>query len=228
VATPRRPPLGLSSERFFRSWAGTSSAKPRTPAGRPGRLRRPGGTFFDDTEIRTARDRDEVAARLGGREGISRRQPRPGRADGRESLVPARDAAVPLGPEPPYGPRPELHDGRRPDPHAATQRLACRAADGLGRVRAPRRERGDPGGEAPARDDRAEHRDDASPDETPWLGNRLGPRSLGAPADVLPLDAVALPAIRRARPLLPQGGPGQLVPERPDGHRERVRRRRPL
>ena len=27
---------------------------------------------------------------------------------------------------------------------------------------------------------------------------------------------------------LPQGGAGQLVPERPDGDRERVRRRRPL
>ena len=51
---------------------------------------------------------------------------------------------------------------------------------------------------------------------------------VGAPADLLPLDAVAVPAVRRARALLPQGGAGQLVPERPDGDRERVRRRRPL
>ena len=45
---------------------------------------------------------------------------------------------------------------------------------------------------------------------------------------LLPLDAVAVPAVRRTRPLLPPGGAGQLVPQRPDGDRERVRRRRPL
>ena len=73
-----------------------------------------------------------------------------------------------------------------------------------------------------------EHRDDARPDEAPRLGDRLGARGRRPPADLLPLDAVALPAVRRARPLLPQGGAGQLVPERPDRHRERVRRRRPL
>ena len=46
--------------------------------------------------------------------------------------------------------------------------------------------------------------------------------------ELLPLDAVAVPAVLRARPGLPQGGAGQLVPERPDRRRERVRRRRPL
>ena len=51
---------------------------------------------------------------------------------------------------------------------------------------------------------------------------------VGARADVLPLDAVAVPAALRARARLPQGGAGQLVPERPDRARERARRRRPL
>ena len=105
---------------------------------------------------------------------------------------------------------------------------ARRAPDGLGRVRAAGRERRDPRGRPSARDDRAEHRDDARPDEAARLGDRLGPRGLRAPADLLPLDAVAVPAVRRARPRLPQGGAGQLVSERPDRGRERVRRRRPL
>src|SRR3954469_19546364 len=81
-------------------------------------------TFCDDTEIRTPRDRGEVAARLGGRAGLQRPESRAGRADRGEALVPARDAAVPVRPEPPHGPRPELHDGRSPDPCAPPQRLA--------------------------------------------------------------------------------------------------------
>ena len=47
-------------------------------------------------------------------------------------------------------------------------------------------------------------------------------------ARVLPLDPVALPAVLRARPGLPPGGRGQLVPERPDGAGQRAGRRRPL
>ena len=47
-------------------------------------------------------------------------------------------------------------------------------------------------------------------------------------ARLLPLDAVALPQVLRAGPRLPQGGAGQLVPERPDRARERAGDRRPL
>ena len=207
-------------------------ARPRCASLPTASLRRgffvPEDVFPDDTEIRAPRDRDEVAARLGGRASLQRPESGSRRTDRREPLVPARDAAVPVGPEPPHGPRPQLHDGRRPDPRAPSQRLARRAADGLGRVRPAGRERCDPRGPASARDDRAEHRDDARPDAAPRLGDRLGARGLGAPADLLPLDAVAVPAVRRARSLLPQGGAGQLVPQRPDGHRQRVRRRRAL
>ena len=46
---------------------------------------------------------------------------------------------------------------------------------------------------------------------------------------LLPLDAVDLPRAVPRRPRLPQGGGGQVVPERPDGARQRAgRRRRPL
>src|SRR3954466_15152321 len=82
---PRQPPPGLSSERFFRS-------------------RR---HFFDDTEIRAPRDRDEVAARLGGRAGLQRPESSSRSADRGEPLVPARDAAVPVGAEPPHGTCPQ-------------------------------------------------------------------------------------------------------------------------
>ena len=49
-----------------------------------------------------------------------------------------------------------------------------------------------------------------------------------ARARVLPLDAVAVPAAVRGRARLPQGGAGQVVPERPDRARERAGDRRPL
>ena len=60
------------------------------------------------------------------------------------------------------------------------------------------------------------------------LGDRLGPRARDARAGVLPLDAVALPPLLRARPRVPQGRAGQLVPERPDRARERAGDRRAL
>ena len=54
-------------------------------------------------------------------------------------------------------------------------------------------------------------------------------RELATPrARVLPLDAVDLPEALRARARVPQGGGGQLVPERPDGARQRAGDRRPL
>ena len=49
-----------------------------------------------------------------------------------------------------------------------------------------------------------------------------------ARSGLLPLDAVALPALLREGPRLPQGGAGQVVPERPDRARERAGHRRPL
>ena len=70
--------------------------------------------------------------------------------------------------------------------------------------------------------------DDQRADAAHGLGDRLGPRGLDVRAGVLPLDAVALPALLREGPRLPEGGAGQVVPERPDGARERAGRRRAL
>ncbi len=53
-------------------------------------------------------------------------------------------------------------------------------------------------------------------------------RDLDARARVLPLDAMALPALLRTGTRVSQGGTGQLVPGRPDGARERAGDRRPL
>ena len=92
----------------------------------------------------------------------------------------------------------------------------------------PGRERRDQGRRPSARDHRAQHRGDPPPDAAHGLGDRLAARGVGARADVLPLDAVALPEVLRARARVSQGGARQLVPERPDRARERARRRRSL
>ena len=68
------------------------------------------------------------------------------------------------------------------------------------------------------------------PAAVPPLGHldRLVARVRHPRAALLPLDAVDLPAALRARPGLPQGGGGQLVPERPDRARQRAGHRRAL
>ena len=167
-----------------------------------------------------------MAARLGGRAGLPRRQPRAGRAAGRRVLH-ARDAPVPLG-RAAHGARPELHARGRRHALPAPQRLHGAASDGLGLVRPAGRERGDQRGRPSARDHRAEHRQHRAPDAPPGLGDRLGPRDRGARAGLLPLDAMALPEVLRGRACLPEGGARQLVPERPDRARERAGDRRTL
>ena len=70
----------------------------------------------------------------------------------------------------------------------------------------------------------------AVPAPVPRVGDldRLVARVRHARAALLPLDAVDLPAPVRARPRLPQGGGGQLVPEGRDRARQRAGDRRPL
>ena len=179
-------------------------------------------------QVRPEDDRGEVAARLGGRAGVLRRQSGARDAARRHALVPARDAAVPVRQRHPHGPRPQLHDGRRPDARPPPQRLEGRAPDGLGRLRPAGRERGHPRGRPSARDHGAQHRHHPRADEAARLGDRLGPRGLVARPALLPLDAVAVPEVLRGRARVPEGSAGQLVPERPDGDRQRVHRRRPL
>ena len=81
---------------------------------------------------------------------------------------------------------------------------------------------------APARLD--ERGDRGVPAAVPRVGHldRLVARVRHARAALLPLDAVDLPAALRARTGLPQGGRGQVVPERPDGAGQRAGHRRAL
>ena len=108
------------------------------------------------------------------------------------------------------------------------QRHAGAAADGVRRVRPAGGERRDQGRRASAHRHRAQHRLDSRADAPHGLGDRLGPRDLDRRPGLLPLDAVALPALLREGPRLPQGGAGQVVPERPDRARQRAGDRRPL
>ena len=176
--------------------------------------------------VRRKDNRAEVAVAVGGRARLPRREPRAGRR-ARGALLHARDAAVPVR-QPAHGARPELHDGRRRHALQAPPRVQGVAADGLRLVRPAGRERSDQGRRSPARDHRAQHGGDPQPDAPHGLGDRLAARGVRARADLLPLDAVAVPEVLRARARLPQGGAGQLVPVRPDRARERARRRRAL
>ena len=107
-------------------------------------------------------------------------------------------------------------------------RLQRPAPHRLGLLRPARGERRDQARLAPGRVDVRQHRDAGR--VVPALRDLL---RLVAPAahlrpGVLPLEPVAVPALLRARPGLPQGRPGQLVPARPDRAGQRAGRRRPL
>ena len=170
-----------------------------------------------------------MAAGLGRREVVPRPEPRSRRAGRRRApqVLRRRDAAVSLR-RPPHGAHAELHDRRRDHAHAAAPGHAGAAADGLRRVRAAGGERRDQGRRPSAHRHRAQHRLDSRADAPDGLGDRLGPRDLDRRPDVLPLDAVAVPALLREGPRVPQGGAGQVVPERPDRARQRAGRRRTL
>ncbi len=66
------------------------------------------------------------------------------------------------------------------------------------------------------------------PAPVPLVGDlhRLVARARHVRTVLLPLDAVDLPGAVPRRPRLPQGGGGQVVPERPDRARQRAGRRR--
>ena len=83
-------------------------------------------------------------------------------------------------------------------------------------------------GEPPRVVDREVDRD--LPRAVPALGrlDRLVARDRHPRARLLPLDAVDLPPAARARPRLPHRGAGPVVPQRPDGARQRAGDRRAL
>ena len=155
----------------------------------------------------------------------------PGRSpttpDDRRGLLRPGDAPVPqrrAAHRPPQGLLGRRRGRALPPPH----RPPRPAPDGLRRVRPARREPRDPDRPAPARVDRRGDR--GLPAPVPRVGHldRLVARVRHPRAALLPLDAVDLPAALRARPGLPQGRGGQVVPERPDRARQRAGHRRAL
>ncbi len=157
-----------------------------------------------------------MAARLGGREGL----PGVERAGAAEELRP-RDAPVPVGVAA-HGAHARVHDRRRRHALPRAKRDARPPSAGLRLVRPAGRERRDPRGRPPAREHRAQHRGHHALVPARRLGVRLGSPHLDARSRLLPLAAVAVPALPRARPRVPEGGAGEVVPERPDRARERA------
>ena len=146
-----------------------------------------------------------MAARLGGD------RPLPGRrgAGPPEVLLP-RDVPVPLRPDP-HGARPQLRHRRRDHPVQAHARVQRAPPDGLGRLRPPRRERGDRQRRAPGRLDVREHRHHEGADEDARHLVRLGARGRHLRSRVLPMGAAHLRQDVRARPRLPEERARQLV-----------------
>ena len=128
----------------------------------------------------------------------------PGRREGAPKKYVARHVPVPER-RPAHGPRRGVRHRRRRRALLDAARLRRAAPDRLGLLRAARRERRDQARRAPGDVDLRQHRDAGR--VVPPLRDQL---RLVAPAahvrpGVLPLDAVAVPALPRARPGLPQG-----------------------
>ena len=141
-----------------------------------------------------------------------------------EVLLP-RDVRVPVGARARRA-RPQLHHRRRDGAHEADARLQRPASLRLGRLRHARRERRDQERHSSRRLHVRQHQphEGAAPASRHQLC--LGPRAGHVHARVLPLEPVALHPDVRARPRVPPPLDGELVPEGPDGPRQRAGRRR--
>ncbi len=126
----------------------------------------------------------------------------------------------------PHGPRPQLHDGRRPRPLPPDAGARGSPPDGLGRVRHARRKCGDGARRPPGRLDPQQHRQHARPAQAAGLRAGLEPRARDLRSRLLRARAGAVPRPVRSRARLPQGERGQLGPGRPDGARQRAGDRR--
>ena len=169
-------------------------------------------------------DRGEVAAGLGGRAGLPRRRT-PRRAPSRTNqLVPARDAALPVGRRCTWGTSSTTRWATSSRTSgAATAGTCCARWAGTRSACRPRTRRS---ARAATRARSSSATSTTSREQMKRLGWAIDwDREVAAhEPGLLPLDAVAVPALLRARARLPQGGAGQLVPARPDGARERAGR----
>ncbi len=145
----------------------------------------------------------------------------------RREALRADDVPLPQR-RPAHGSRRGLRAARRDLALLALPRLRGAQPDGLGLLRAARRERRHPQRRAPGDLHLRQHRDPGRLDEALRPGLRLVAPAAHLRPGVLPLDPVAVPEVPRAGPGLPQEQPGQLVPQRPDRAGQRAGRRRRL
>ena len=214
----------------------------RRPAARrigrdPGRATEPGRTPaghypappHDRPALRPARDRAPLAAGLGRGAHLGGRRTRAARLRRRRSRSPTCSRCCPT-------PRGEPHIGHLKiysvgDAIAHFRRRnGCRVLHPMGydAFGLPAENHAIKTGEHPRDVDRDVDRRVPAP--VPRVGHldRLVARVRHPRAALLPLDAVDLPEALRARPRLPQGGAGQVVPEGPDRARQRAGDRRAL
>ena len=161
-----------------------------------------------------------VAGLLGGRPDLHPGRRRPPRAPVRAGHVP-----LPVG-RPAHGPRRSVRDGRRGRPLLEVEGLRRPASDRLGLLRSAGGKRGDPTQCAPRRMDVREHRDPGQLIQALRAELRLDAAAAHLGSGVLPLDAMAVPAVLRTRSGLPQGQLRELVPEGSDRAGQRAGRRR--
>ncbi len=158
--------------------------------------------------------------------GRPRPVPRRRRLTAREAL---RAHDVPLSERrPAHGPRRGVRAARRDGALLVAARLRGAEPDGLRLVRPERGERRDPRQRAPGDVHLRQHRHLHRVVQEVRHQLRLEPDAQHLRPGVLPLDAVAVPEVPRARPGLSQGEPGQLVSGRPDRAGQRAGHRRAL
>ena len=124
-------------------------------------------------------------------------------------ILRAGDVPLSVGAHP-YGPRAQLHPGRRDRPLQARPRLQRAAPHGLGRLRPAGRERGD-GEEGPSQEmGLREHRHHEGAAQGDGPVARLEPRARVLRSVLLPPPAEDVPRLLEGGAGLPQGGVGQL------------------
>ena len=141
-------------------------------------------------------------------------------------ILRARDVPLSVGAHP-YGPCPQLHDGRRRGALPPRARLQRAAPDGLGRLRPAGRERGARPRRQPARLDLPEHRHDEGAAEGHGPVARLGARDRDLRSRLLQAPAEDVPRFLEGRAGRAQVGQGQLGPGGHDRARQRAGHRRP-
>ncbi len=142
-------------------------------------------------------------------------------------ILPARDVSLSLRPHP-HGTRPQLFHRRRHRPLQGDEGLQRHPPHRLGRAGHAGRERGHQARHPSPEVDPGQHRLHARTAQEDGPRLRLVPRGQLLPARLLQVEPVDLPEDVRARPGLPQGQLGQLVPPVPDRPGQRTGRRRGL